>query len=131
MKKLIGLGAFLLLSLVAYAAPISDYTWTPPTNYVDGTVIDPVADTLTYNLYCSDTPGGPYSVAATLLSGDFANGIDVASCVNGVPGTYYFVLTAVSSLYNAESGNSNEVSRTYTAFDLGKVPNAPVLLTVQ
>ena len=116
---------------ITYASPITDFSWTPPTNYENGQVIDTNADPLSYNLYCSDTSGGPYAFVTTFNGGSAANGVDVASCVQGVPGTYYFVLSAVSSLYNAESSYSNEVARTYTVSDLGLVPNAPVLLSVQ
>lgn len=115
---------------MAYAVPISSYTWNEPTNYENGEVIDPT-DILTYTLYCGNSSGGPYFAAFDVGTGSSANNVDVANCVNGVAGTYYFVLTARSTLYGTESNFSNEVSRTYTAADLGKVPNAPILLTVQ
>ena len=129
--KRLGILAFILglATLGVYAAPNSNFTWTEPTNYEDGTVIDPAADTLTYNLYCGTTAGGPYSFVADMGTGTSAT-VDVGSCVNGTPGTYYFAATSVSSLYGTESALSNEISRTYTASELGKVPNAPVLLTV-
>ena len=57
--------------------------------------------------------------------------VDVQTCVQGTPGTYYFVATATSTLYATESVFSNEATRFYTANDLGNVPNAPVLFTVQ
>ena len=116
---------------LTYASPLSTFSWTPPTNYENGQVLDTTVDPLTYNLYCSDTSGGPYSFVTTFNGGSSAAGVDVASCVQGVPGTYYFVLTAVSSVYNAESGYSNELAKTYTVSDLGLVPNAPVLLSIQ
>jgi len=115
---------------MAYAVPISSYTWTEPTNYENGEVIDPT-DILTYTLYCGNTSGGPYFAAFDVGTGNSATNVDVANCVNGITGTYYFVLAARSTLYGTESNYSNEVSRTYTAQDLGKVPNAPILLTVQ
>lgn len=132
MKKYLIAGLALLLVTMAAAVPNSDFTWTAPTNYENGNVIDFTADPLTYNLYCGQASGGPYSYVTSFPAGsESANTVDVGSCVNGVAGTYYFVLTAVSPLYNAESAFSNEVSRTYTVQDLGNVPNAPVLLTVQ
>jgi hypothetical protein len=125
-----GIVSAFCLGLIASAAPFSDYTWTPPTNYENGEVID-ATDIITYNLYCGSASGGPYNFVAELPSGNSAGQVDVASCVGNTPGTYYFVLTAFSTLYATESPFSNEVSRTYTAADLGKVPNAPILLTVQ
>lgn len=119
----------LLISPAIFAAPNSDFSWTDPTNYEDGTIIDSAVDTLTFSIYCSGTQGGPY----TLVQDNLTNSpqqIDVQSCVQGVPGTYYFVLTAVSTYYNTESDYSNEASRLYSAAELGKTPNAPVLLSV-
>ena len=113
------------------AAPNSDFTWTEPTNYVDGTII-PATDVLTYTLYCGSVQGGPYEVYG-IIAVDAASAaqVDLNSCVNGVPGTYYFVLTATSADFSSESTFSNEISRTYTNTDLGKVPLPPVLVTVQ
>lgn len=126
-----GLFVAVLLFGVASSAPISDFTWTPPTNYENGSVIDFTADPLTYAIYCSDVSGGPYQLVQSGLSGSAVSNLDVGSCVNGVAGTYYFVATAFSPLYNAESAFSNEASRTYTVQDLGQIPNPPTLLTVQ
>lgn len=122
------IGWLSLLSVVS-ATPLSDFTWTPPTNYNDGTVI-PSSDTLTYRLYCSTTSGSGYIFINSYVGGSSAQSVDVSACVNGVPGTYYFVATASSSVYNSESAYSNEITRTYTATDLGKVPNAPILISV-
>lgn len=114
---------------VAYAAPISNYTGAAPTQYEDGNTI-PISDVLAYRLYCSDTQGGPYNIFYDIVDiTSFSQ--DVATCVQGIPGTYYFVSTAISNTYSSESVYSNELFRTYTAADLGKVPLAPVLLQVQ
>jgi hypothetical protein len=128
MKKLM-LFSVLLISSAIFAAPNSAFNWTAPTNYEDGTIIDPGVDVLTYSIYCSDTQGGLYNLVEANLSSSPQN-VDVASCVQGIPGTYYFVMTAVSTFYNTESGYSNEISRTYSATELGKTPNAPVLLSI-
>ena len=133
MKKLIATGLVIVAftsGLFAVAAPSSNFSWNEPTNYQNGQVIDPTADLITYNLYCGTTTGGPYNFVQEILGGSSAT-VDVASCVNGVPGTYYFVLTANSTLYNSESVFSNEAAHTYTTTDLGLVPNAPVLLSIQ
>jgi len=115
---------------IASAAPNTDFTWTAPTNYVDGQII-PATDILSYTIYCSATQGGPYNdVYPAGIAENIAN-LDVGSCVQGVPGTYYFVATAFSPDFNAESAFSGEASRTYSAIDLGKVPNPPVLISVQ
>lgn len=124
-------GILVLFAAGIYAAPFSDFSWTPPTNYENGTVIDSATDTLTYSLYCSGTSGGPYDLLASNLTGNSINGQDVTSCVNGVAGTYYYVATATSSLYNSESAFSGEASRTYTSVDLGQIPNPPTILSVQ
>jgi hypothetical protein len=116
---------------VASAIPLSDFTWTEPTNYENGQVIDPITDVITYSVFCSSTSGGPYTLVANGLTGSAANNLDVGSCINNTPGTYYFVATATSSFYNSESIFSNEASKTYTVTDLGQVPNPPVLISVQ
>lgn len=113
------------------AAPNTDFSWTEPTNYEDGTII-PATDILTYGLYCSNTSGGPYTFYGNIgVDTNSAVAVDLAACVNGVAGTYYFVLTATSADFNAESAFSNEASRTYTNIDLGKVPLPPVIISVQ
>ena len=114
---------------IAGAAPTSSFTATVPTQYEDGTMI-PISDVLTYRLYCSASQGGPYNVFYDVV--DITSfSTDVATCVQGVPGTYYFVATSRSTTYGTESDFSNETSRSYTAAELGKVPNAPTLLQVQ
>jgi hypothetical protein len=131
MKKvlIVALGILMTFGIVS-AAPNSDFSWTPPTNYEDGTVI--VGDPLDYILYCSNNSGGPYNFSYPVGT-DISSiaQLDVASCVQGVPGTYYFVATATSTLQGTVSDFSNEASRTYTAQELGKIPNAPTLLSVQ
>ncbi len=112
------------------ADPVSSFSATAPTLYDDGTVI-PVSDVLSYRLYCGDTAAGPYLFSfdtPTLAPG---TQIDVGACVQGTPGTYYFVATAISGTFNTESVFSNEDLRTYTQADLPKTPNEPTLFTVQ
>jgi hypothetical protein len=128
MKKLASLGALLLLSFTAQAAPTSTFTWTAPTQYEDGTMI-PGSDVLSYRLYCGNTQGGPYN-NSVLFSTPSPSQEDMAFCVQGVPGTYYMVATAIS-VNGEESGFSNETTRTYSAGDLGKIPLPPTLLQVQ
>ena len=134
MKKILipglvaSLSAVLLFIGVTYAAPNSTYTWTAPTNYEDGSVI-PGTDILSYTIYCGDTQGGPYPFNFPAGTGTSIQ-VDVATCVQGTPGTYYYVATTTSPAFNTESVFSNEISRTYTAGELGKIPNAPVLVSV-
>jgi len=131
MKKNLGLILTLLIFTgIVQAAPNSTFTATAPTQYESGEVI-PATDTLTYTVYCGDKAGGPYLSSfpnVLLIAGTV---IDVALCVNGVPGTYFFVATATSTVFASESLFSNEVIRTYSAAELGRVPNAPTLFTVQ
>jgi len=128
MKKILIL--LTLLIGVAAAAPISTFSWTAPTQYVDGNMI-PATDILSYRLYCGDTQGGPYPYMYEVGSGVVSAVEDLATCVQGVPGTYYFVATATSTDFGSESDYSNEVFRNYTATDLGRVPLPPSLLSVQ
>ena len=132
LRSKLGIGALLLLSLVmgVYAAPNTTFTWTAPTNYEDGSVI-PATDILSYTIYCSNTQGGPYNFSFPAGTAESIPNLDVGACVQGVPGTYYFVATAYSPDYASESAFSGEATRTYTAIDLGKVPNPPVLVSVQ
>ena len=111
----------------ANAAPTSTFTWTAPQQYEDGTMI-PVTDVLTYRLYCGDSSGGPYN-NSVLFSTPSPSQEDMAFCVQGSPGTYFMVATAIST-NGEESAFSNETTRTYTAGDLGKIPLPPTLLQV-
>lgn len=127
----VGLVGALLTSPIAETAPNTDFSWTEPTNYEDGTVI-PNTDVLTYKLSCSTTSGPTYEfpIGSIGVDTNSATLVDVGSCVQGIPGTYYFVLTATSADFGSESVYSNEISHTFTADDLGKVPNAPVLISI-
>jgi hypothetical protein len=120
-------GALLFVG-ITNAAPNTNFSWTAPTNYEDGTII-PGTDILSYTIYCGTTLGGPYDFSYPAGTGETTT-VDVATCVQGTPGTYYFVATAFSPDFNAESAFSNEATRIYTAIDLGKVPTAPVLISV-
>ena len=129
-KYLMAIMLGIMATFIVSAAPNSSFTWSAPTNYEDGTII-PATDILSYSIYCSATQGGPYNNIYPAGIGQSISNVDIATCVQGIPGTYYFVATTFSPDFNTESLFSNEVSRTYTAQDLGKVPNAPVLLSVQ
>jgi len=113
----------------AWAAPDATLSATAPTQYEDGTMI-PVTDTLTYRVYCGSVSGDRTFVfdAPNLIAGTT---IDISACVAGSPGTYYFVATATSTVHVTESSFSNETTRVYTSNDLGKVPLAPTLFTIQ
>lgn len=129
MKRAILTGVLILTAVIGLAAPITTFNATPPTNYEDGTVI-PTTDVLSYSIYCGTTSGGPYFIVQSGLTNLTDAPVDVGSCVTA-PGTYFFVATATSSAFGTESGFSNEVAKVYTAGDLGKVPVAPVLISVQ
>jgi hypothetical protein len=133
MKKVYFVVLALILVAVlqeAKAVPVSEFSATPPTQYEDGTMI-PATDVLSFRIYCSDTLGGPYLFSYDTPTIAPGTQIDVSTCVQEVPGTYYFVATAISQTFSSESGDSNEVTRTYSAIDLGKTPLAPTLFTVQ
>ena len=127
-RAIIGLSV-VLLTVVGLAAPNTLFTATPPTNYEDGTVI-PATDLLTYSVSCGLQTGGPYTLVTSGLGSLNSTPVDVGSCVTS-PGTYYFVATATSADFVTESTFSNEIAKTYTAADLGKVPVAPILISVQ
>lgn len=129
MRRAILTGVLILTTVVGLAAPITTFNATPPTNYEDGTVI-PVTDVLSYAIYCGTTSGGPYNLVQAGLPNLTDAPVDVGSCVTQ-PGTYFFVATATSADFGTESQFSNEVAKVYTASDLGKVPVAPVLISVQ
>ncbi len=112
------------------AAPVSEFSGIPPIQYTDGTMI-PSTDILSYRIYCGNLTGGPYLFSYDTPTIEPGSQIDVTTCVQGTPGTYYFVGTAISSTFSAESGFSNETPRTYTQGDLPKTPLAPTLFTVQ
>jgi len=127
MKRAI-LMAVLALGLVAgnaMAAPTKTVSFTEPTNYEDGTVI-PVGDLL-YNLHCDNVSGAPYTYLQALSNTSSPSAEDFAFCVNGLPGTYFAALTAVSVQYSTESIYSNEISFLVSPGELGKVPLPPVI----
>lgn len=129
MKKLASLGALsLLLSLTASAEPSSTFTWVNPTQYENGEMI-PITDPLSFRLYCGTISGGPYT-NSVMFNTASPSQEDMAFCVAGIPGQYFMVATTLSS-NGEESVFSNEVSRTYTEGDLGRIPLPPTLLQVQ
>lgn len=130
MKKILLFAALLSLAGVVGSAPNAGFSAQAPTTYVDGTTI-PASDSISYRVYCSRDGGQNF--AYTYDTPTLAPGtqIDVASCVQGTPGTYYFFARAISSVYGTESLPSQESSIAYTAEELGKVPNPPTLFIVQ
>lgn len=133
MKRIIATIVILLAGMMAapmaFADPTSTFTATHPTQYEDGTVI-PSTDILTFTINCGNTAAGPYLFTYPVASLESGTVIDVSSCVQGTPGVYYFVATAISGTFSTESIFSNESVRTYTASDLGKTPLAPTLLII-
>ena len=120
----------LLYALVASAEPIASFSAQAPATYESGEAIA-ADDTISYTVYCSIIQGGPYNYSFPAPNLNAGTQIDVSACVQGEPGTYYFVSTASSSKYSSTSAYSNEASRTWTAEELGLVPNAPTLFTIQ
>ena len=120
----------LLGSLTIQADPIKEWNWSAPTEYENNTAITS-ADILTYTLYCGTVSGGPYDVFITNMDTPPPQDIDMAPLVGNVPGTYYCVATARSTLYASESGYSNEANFTVTSGDLGYVPKPPDGLILQ
>jgi hypothetical protein len=101
-KTTTSLAAF-SISVVAVTNGSATLSWTPPTQNTNGT---PLTDLRGYKVYWGTTPGN-YPSSVTL------NNAGLTSYVvqNLVPGTYYFVVTAVNSV-GAESSFSNSASKT-------------------
>ncbi|MGA1840943.1 MAG: PKD domain-containing protein [bacterium] len=70
----------------------------------------PVAGAMCYNIYRSQTSGGPYSLIASCQVTDYCTYLDY-NVVNGI--TYYYVVTSLSG--GIESLYSNEASATPSA----------------
>lgn len=88
---------------VIQAAPGSvTLTWTPPTQYEDGT---PLSDLSAYNIYYG-TDSGAYTRSIRIDTAGIASFV----VEDLVPDTYYFVATAVNEK-GVESGFSNETIR--------------------
>lgn len=130
MKKVIFAVLASLLVVVASAEPIATFTAQAPTTYENGNAIA-ADDTLSYTVYCGLAAGGPYSYSFPAPNLTVGTQVDVSACVQGEPGTYYFVATASSSKYGETSAYSNEATRTWSAAEMGLVPNAPTLFTIQ
>ncbi len=126
--------AVLFVSLFAAATlnadPNGQFSATAPTQYEDGNMI-PASDVLTYKVMCSNSQGGPYLYSFDVPNLVAGTQVDVAACVQGIPGAYYFVATATSSTWMTESSSSNETTKTWSAFELGKTPRPPTLFTIQ
>ena len=106
---LVALG--LMVAIPAGAGPIN-FSWTNPTQNVDGTVFDPATELAEIRLYCNgDTTPTFISVGPVTSFGS-----DVP------PGTYTCYATAFS-VYGQESGPSNTVVKVVERAP----PNPPVL----
>ena len=130
----VAVASFLLGSLTVQGNPFKIWNWTVPATYENLQPI-PVGDTLTYTLYCNDSPGEsgpPYEVAIALDDpGAPPSTEDMDPIVQSRAGTYYCVSTARSSIHGTESVYSNEANFTVTPGSLGLVPNPPTNLTLQ
>lgn len=106
---LVSLG--LLVSIPVGAGPIS-FSWTNPTQNVDGTTFDPATELAEIRIYCNgDTTPTFVSLGALESLAD-----------NVPPGTYTCYATAVNN-DGAESGPSNSVTKVVERAP----PNPPVL----
>jgi len=125
MKKVIAVAAGVLLSAMVFGLPVKTFDWTGPDQYVDGTPI-PTMDTITFEISCGTSSGGPYNVHYPINDPDVPPHMqDLETLVQGNPGTYYCVNRAYSTFYDAWSANSNEINFTVVAQDLVRVPMPP------
>jgi hypothetical protein len=91
------------LTVQAVATGSATLSWTPPTTNSDGS---PLTDLAGYRIYWGTTAGS-YPNSATLTNA----GLTSYVIGNLVPGTYFFVATAVNSV-GAESAFSSPASKT-------------------
>lgn len=134
MKKFLLLFIFLaasaMFSTSANADTTVNFEATAPTMYESGQSIGS-DDTLSYFVYCG-TVSGVYTIAFNMTN-DFVNNggerISVSLCATS-PGTYYFVATAYSFLYQTESIYSNEVNITFSTQDFAQIPMSPFITSV-
>lgn len=116
MKALITLFIILGLLLPATAwANTATLSWTPPTQYEDGSAIGS-GEIKSYKIYYGTKQGGPYNFIATVPGAN--NTVTIENLTNG---TWYFVATTVSS-QDAESTTTPEVSKVVNVI---KKPRAP------
>ncbi len=120
------IATILLGSLTVTADPFKTWNWDGPTEYENNMPI-PVEDTLSFNLLCGATEGGPYTMYEALMQPIPPSIEDMESLVQNTPGTYYCVATATSSLHGSTSVHSNEVNFTVLPTDIGLTPKSPVL----
>ena len=113
---------------VVIALPDKTFSWTGPTEYVDGTPI-PATDTITYTIKCGNKSGGPYPVEFSASASPLFQ--DLSALVQNMPGVYYCVAVAHSATYNTSSAYSDQVNFTVTASDLTRVPSKPTALTLR
>ena len=119
----------LFLSFGASADPVSPFEGLPSTMYENGTNVD-VDDVISYELSCGPSARAYTTTFAVTVA--FVNGgetLDVQDCVTQ-PGTYYFAFNASSAKYVSTSPFSNEMSRSFTAQEIGMIPMAPILISV-
>ena len=128
-KSLKILVALLLLgSLTLDAQPFKTWSWVGPSVYENGDPI--IADPLTFRLHCGIDQGGPYPTTVLLDLQTSPALQDMVALVMGLPGTYYCVETATSSLFGSTSEYSNEANFTVTPASLGFVPVPPILTLI-
>jgi len=92
----------LLLPFTVTSAPVSEFVWTAPGSYDDGSPIQP-GDIQTYTIYCGTVPGNYSAIAPT--------GSDIPwfpiNAVVSVDGEYFCAVTATAKGF--ESPFSEEV----------------------
>lgn len=121
MNKVVVFLAVLVLSMSAFAGQKNlEFAWEQ--------TLSP--DLLKWNLYYSETAGGPYTLLTNIVyTGDpgpqFASDPIIFTSPDGQVVAYYFVLTAEDASGN-ESGYSNEVSETIDF----EAPDVPFTFTV-
>ena len=125
MKKILIL---LLLCATLLGLTVFSFAGTKTLTFAWNQTLPDPNDLAGWKLYSSQTPGGPYTLAATIpFAGAQTEYTSAQPFVSpdGQRKTYYFVLTAFDTSGNA-SGYSNEVSATIDF----EAPGVPIQLKV-
>ena len=92
----------------------ADLSWTGPTKFTDGSLLNTATDIKEYRLYCGAASGQYATATAAVISG----GASTIYTLNNLGvGTTWCVITAVTTaaLGSQESAWSNEASKAITA----------------
>ena len=107
MKKLLLFAALMLVGGTSYASNrTAIIQWVSPTAYDDESALDPATEILGYKVYYG-TESGSYTTTVDVGANE------TETSITGLSGTYYFVVTSVSTEFE-ESEYSNEITARFS-----------------